>query len=98
MWKWILRAAVAIAQSPWAKEKAHAVIQKLRERAEAKAKDVATAAGIDLPPTFKASRIIRTPADTLKPGDVVGVDGGKYRITRLLSSSARETVYEAEQV
>lgn len=47
MWRWVLKAAVAVARTEWAKRKAAELIEKIRRKAEKDAKAVADAAGLD---------------------------------------------------
>jgi hypothetical protein len=98
MWKLILRAAIAVGQTEWARKQARALIDRLRRRAENSVRAVAATAGIGVPPAdaIRQSRLIRTRFDTLKPGQVVTVDGQGFRIGRLISASAAEVIYEAD--
>lgn len=45
-------------------------------------------------PKPRLARLIRMEKDVLKPGQVAALDGKLFRIVRLISSSATETVYE----
>lgn len=100
MWRWVLRAVLAISRRPavqqWVKRRARIVIEKVRQRAELTIAKLHAAA--DLGPAIpkpKLSRLIRTPQDILHPGQVVFVDGVAFRVIRLVSSNAQETAYEA---
>ena len=99
MWKLILSGLLALSRNPavqqWARRRARLVIDKIRNRAESRIASISAAAGLDPAPKAKLSRMIRMEQDTLHPGQVV-IEGGKaYRIVRLISSNAHETVYEA---
>lgn len=98
MWKAILKAVVAVSARPevraWVQRRARKLIDKIRARAERRIGDLTAAAGLDPAPKPKLSRMIRTERDILHPGQVAVVDGKAYRIVRLLTSNARETVYE----
>lgn len=99
MWKWIIQAVLALSRNPkvqaWAKKKAVQAINSARQRGEQQAAALADVAGINPVPKPKVGRLIRTERDILKPGQVAIVDGKPYRVVRLLSSNAQETVYEA---
>lgn len=98
MWKWIIRAALAVTSDPRvqqiARRQARRVIDKVRTRAEMRIARLYDAAGLEQTPKPKLSRLIRTEKDILRPGQIVIVDAKAYRVVRLLSSSAMETVYE----
>jgi len=98
MWKWILKAAVYLGKSEWAKAAARVAIDKLRKRSENTVRALSATVGITVPPpdAIRHSQLIRSRHDTLKPGQVVTVDGTGYRINRLISSSQAETIYEAD--
>jgi hypothetical protein len=98
MWKWVLKAAIYAGKSEWARAAAKKVIERLRRRLDRKLQAVADAAGIAVPPVdeIRQGRIVRARSDIFKPGQVVLVAGERFRISRLLSHSATETVYEAD--
>jgi len=100
MWKIILWGAVRLGHNEWARSAAKDAIANLRRRTDLKIHAIASAAGIAVPAVadIRQGRIIRTRTDSLKPDQVVLVDGQRFRIARLISSSALETVYEADQV
>lgn len=99
MWRLILKVVLAVSGRPevraWAQRKARKAVERIRNRAESQTAKIADAAGLDPAPKPKLSRLIRTEKDVLKPGQTVIVEGAPFRIVRLISSSARETVYEA---
>jgi ATP-dependent 26S proteasome regulatory subunit len=100
LWKWVVKAAVAIAQTKWARDKAKQVISQIRASSEARVKAIADAAGVAVPKhdlnAFRAATIVRTQTDCLKPGHVVFVEGDTYQITKLLSVSSSGATYEAK--
>lgn len=108
MWKWILRGVLALSHNPdvqrWVRAKAKLLIGRARARVEARVKVLADAVGIAVPDasanpsTLRLSQVICTKTESLKPGNLVQLDGSTYRITRLLRASADECVYEAELV
>ena len=106
MWRWIFAVVLKVARRPavqsWARTKAKQLIDKGRARVEARTKALADSVGIavpKLPPdTFRVSRIIRTHTESLKPGNVLQIEGESFRITRLIWASAKEVIYEAEPV
>lgn len=100
MWKFIIKAAVRVGKSDWAKKQAGKLIHKLRRRLEVKLKDIADAADIKLPspPVMRQGRLVSMSRDSLKPGQQILLDGQKLRITRLISHSVNETIYEADIV
>lgn len=103
-WKWVLRAVLAVSQNEavrgWVRRRAKSLIDAARKRAEARIADFTAMADDDPPadatPGAKVSVLVRTPKDTLRPGQVTLVDDRELRIIRLLSSNPTETVYEAE--
>lgn len=102
MWALIFKAAVAFAQTKWARDNAKIVISKLRAKHDAKIKAIADGAGIAVPhqdgSSFRAATVIRTKTECFKPGMFVFVEGVTYRISKLLSVSSAEVTYEAEPV
>lgn len=81
IWPLILRLAVRLGYREWARAKAGLLIARLT-------------AAVGGPP--KETRIIRASGDIYKPGHVLKIDGKQFFITRLLSASPREVLYEAE--
>ena len=98
-WKWIVQAVMYLSKDPkvqaWARLQALNAINRLRRKNETLVASLYDAAKLDPAPKPKAGRLIRTERDILKPGQVAIVEGRSFRIVRLLSSNARETVYEA---
>jgi hypothetical protein len=98
-WKWVIKALLMLSQNPkaqaWARLKALKAINRIRSRTEQTTADLFDAAGLVPSPKPKMGRLIRTERDILKPGQVAVVEGKAYRVVRLISSHARETVYEA---
>jgi len=107
MWKWLLKGILYVSSNPavrqWARRKVAKLIQLREKRAEQQISDLYTAVGLEVPkppelPRPKVVKMIRTVADTLKPGNVVIVEGEPFQIKRLLSASAKEATYEAESL
>jgi hypothetical protein len=98
MWKHIIKAVLTLSHNPavqqWVRRRARIIIDRIRNRAEKRIAGLYEAAGLDPAPKPKLSRMIRTDKDILHPGQVAIVDGKAYRVVRLISSSAAETVYE----
>jgi hypothetical protein len=98
MWNLLLKGLLAVTSNPavqqWAKRQALRLVDKIRNRAELKIADLHATVGLDPAPKPKLSRMIRTEKDILHPGQVAIVDGKAFRVIRLISSSAKETIYE----
>lgn len=83
----------------WRKKSAHAaayarkVIESLQAGCAIEATRLAAAASIDVP-VQKETRIIRASGDVFKIGQKVKIDGRDFTVTRLLSASKREVIYE----
>ena len=94
----LIRLAALCGWDAWAKGYAKRAIDLSRRRQDLRLHRVAAVAGIALPPDalIRQGRLIRTKSDSLKLDQVVLVDGERFRITRLIRSSAAETVYEAD--
>jgi hypothetical protein len=76
----IIRLALRLGQREWATRKAGEL--------------AAIGASLALEP--RQTRIIRATADIYKPGHVLTIDRKKFYVTRLLSASPKEVLYEAE--
>lgn len=72
---------------------ARKVIETLRAGTEVECSRLAAAAGIDVP-VEKETRIIRASGDVFKIGQRVRIDNRDFTVTRLLSASKREVIYE----
>jgi hypothetical protein len=109
-WKWIIQAVLALSQNPkvkaWAKAKALEAVSNLTIKSDRQAAELLDVVGLKTVaasieasvPKPKMGRLIRTERDVLKRDQVAMVDGKSYRVTRLLTSNAKETVYEAIEV
>lgn len=105
MWKYILRGLILVVRNPavqqWARRKARKLADKWKASHAAQIEGVYASVGLEPPVAVanaKASRLIRTKADVLKPGNTTVIDGEVYKVTRLISASASEVVYEATLV
>lgn len=98
MWKFILKGLLTASSNPavrqWAQRKARKIIEAAALKANKQVAELSAAVGIDPGPKPKVATMIRTEKDILRPGQVAVVDGKAFRIIRLLSSNAKETVYE----
>lgn len=100
MWTLIIKLAVRFGKTEWAKGFARATIERLRREMEVRLKGIADAADIKLPPppAMRSGRLVSMRTDSLKPGQQILLDNQKLRITRLISHSVNETIYEADIV
>jgi len=91
----VLWIAVKVGAKEWAAKKAVDYILHVRGKAESHSLRLSRLGGVDIPARHE-KRIIRSSAPIYKPGHVLRIDGKMFHITRLLSQSPKEVLYEAE--
>lgn len=103
MWAWILKIAVLLGHTEWARKKAQEVTKKVMDAAASKSRSVLDAGGAQKPAHLMELRLIRSSADVFKPGMTIrGHDDKLLMVRRLISGGASgkggstEFVYEVE--